>query len=97
MIGWRNSTDIQKVNVGLSSWSLITAATAALLVTRFRRRVMYMTCAASLLAVYVGWTVAMERTMSSDVKGDGSGEINKGAGIAVLFFIFAYKPCYNIG
>jgi MFS family permease len=39
MIGWTNSTDIQKVNVGISSWSLISAGTAALLVTRFRRRV----------------------------------------------------------
>lgn len=93
MIGWTNSTDIQKVNVGLSSWSLITAATAAFLVTRFRRRVMYMTCVISLLAVYIGWTICMERTMTSDA----AGHINHGAGIGVLFFIFAYKPAYNIG
>lgn len=97
MIGWTNSTDIQKVNVGLSSWSLITAATAALLVARFRRRVMYMTCAMSLLLVYIGWTVCMERTMTSDEEGDGSGNINHGAGIGVIFFIFLYKPAYNIG
>lgn len=93
MIGWTNTTDIQKVNVGLSSWSLITAGTAALLVTRFRRRVMYMTCVLSLLAIYIGWTVCMERTMTSDA----AGHINHGSGIGVLFFIFAYKPAYNIG
>jgi MFS family permease len=93
MIGWTNSTDKQKVNVGLSAWSLITAATAAMLVTKFRRRVMYQVCAISLLCVYIGWTVAMERSMTAEANG---GE-NKSAGIAVLFFIFAYKPCYNIG
>lgn len=93
MIGWTNTTDIQKVNVGISSWSLITAGTTALLVTRFRRRVMYMTCVVSLLSVYIGWTVCMERTMTSDA----AGHINHSAGIGVLFFIFAYKPAYNIG
>lgn len=93
MVGWEQATDIQKVNVGLSSWSLITAATAALLVTRFRRRVMYMTCVISLLCVYIGWTVCMERTMTSDK----AGNINESSGIGVIFFIFAYKPAYNIG
>lgn len=93
MVGWTNSTDIQKVNVGLSSWSLITAGTAAMLVTRFRRRVMYMTCVISLLCVYIAWTVCMERTMTSDA----AGNINHSAGIGVIFFIFAYKPAYNIG
>ncbi|KIW16504.1 hypothetical protein PV08_06559 [Exophiala spinifera] len=93
MIGWTKSTDIQKVNVGLSAWSLITAGTAALLVTRFRRRVMYMTCAISLLCVYIAWTICMEETMTSDA----AGHINHGAGIGVIFFIFAYKPAYNIG
>lgn len=93
MIGWTNGDDKNKVNVGISAWSLITAATAAVLVLRFRRRVMYMACTISLLCVYIGWTVSMERAMV----GEESGESNNTAGIMVLVFIFLYKPCYNIG
>ena len=93
MIGWTNAEDKNKVNVGLSAWSLITAAIAAFAVLRFRRRVMYMTCTISLLCVYIGWTVSMERAMV----GEATKHRNHAAGIMVLVFIFLYKPCYNIG
>ncbi|CRK20381.1 hypothetical protein BN1708_012846 [Verticillium longisporum] len=55
-IGWTNTQDMQKVNLGIAGWSLICGTTVALLVRRFRRRVMYMTCVLSLLCVYIAWT-----------------------------------------
>jgi len=64
-----------------------------MLVTKFRRRAMYLTCTLSLLCVYISWTIASERA----VHGKNTGHPNEAAGIAVIFFIFAYAPAYNIG
>jgi len=66
---------------------------AALLVTRFKRRHMYLVCTCSLLCVYISWTISM----SFAVKAKDAGTPNESANTAVLFFIFAYAPCYNIG
>lgn len=43
-VGMTDSMDKQKFNLGNSCWNLICALTVAMLVKRFRRRVMYMTC-----------------------------------------------------
>ncbi|KAG7110599.1 High-affinity glucose transporter like protein [Verticillium longisporum] len=92
-IGWTNTQDMQKVNLGIAGWSLICGTTVALLVRRFRRRVMYMTCVLSLLCVYIAWTVSMERAMHANE----NNYINNAASTATLFWIFAYSPAYNIG
>ena len=93
MVG--NSTSIfkQKINVATACWGLIVAFTAAMLVTRFRRRVMYLTCTVSLLLCYIAWTVSMKVAKTAL----DAGNENHAAGIATIFFIFAYSPCYNIG
>ncbi|KIX00356.1 uncharacterized protein Z518_10495 [Rhinocladiella mackenziei CBS 650.93] len=93
MIGHDDSTFKQKINLGNSCWSLVSGFTAAMLVTRFKRRTMYLTCTISLLIVYICWTVTMQQSI---VAGE-AGRSNSAAGAATIFFIFAYSPCYNIG
>ncbi|KAK3348524.1 general substrate transporter [Neurospora tetraspora] len=93
MIGYTESTFIQKINVSIACWSLICGVTVSLLVTRIRRRVMYMACTISLLLCYIAWTISMERAMT----GKKIGKPNNGANIATLFFIYMYSPCYNMG
>lgn len=87
-IGYTDSAFQSKINVATNCWALINATAAALLVRRFPRRKMYLTCACSILAVYCGWTIAQERFLTTK---------EVAAGNAVLFFIFAYSPCYNLG
>lgn len=93
MIGWSDSVVKQKVNLVNACWSLVGAFLVALVVRRFKRRTMYLTCAAALLTVYICWTVSMERAVTAR---DAGGE-NKAAGWAVIVFIFLYSPAYNIG
>ncbi|KIW94392.1 uncharacterized protein Z519_04368 [Cladophialophora bantiana CBS 173.52] len=93
MIGHTDSIFKQKINLGNSCWSLVCAFTAAMLVTRFRRRTMYLACTCSLLVVYICWTVTMQQSIAA-VEADRT---NTAAGTATIFFIFLYAPCYNIG
>lgn len=64
-----------------------------MLVTRFNRRQMYITCTICLLLVYIGWTVSMEKSMEAIA----AKTPNESAVTATLFFIYAYTPAYNIG
>lgn len=93
MIGMTDKQDMQRINLGIAAWSLICGTVVALLVRRFRRRVMYLTCTISLMCVYIAWTVSMERAMHA-VENDYT---NNSASIATIFFIYAYSPAYNIG
>jgi Na+/melibiose symporter-like transporter len=93
MVGHTDSVFKQKINLGNSCWSLVCAFTCALLVTRFKRRTMYLCCTCSLLVVYICWTVTMQQAMSAI---DNGGQ-NKAAGTATIFFIFLYSPAYNLG
>ncbi|CCC05446.1 hypothetical protein SMACR_09292 [Sordaria macrospora] len=93
MIGYTESTFIQKINVSIACWSLVCGVTVSLLVTRIRRRVMYMACTISLLLCYIAWTISMERAML----GKAIGKPNNAANIATLVFIYVYSPCYNMG
>jgi hypothetical protein len=93
MIGMTNSTDVQKINVSIACWSLVCGVTVSLLVTRIRRRVMYLACTISLLCCYVAWTISMQKAQTAAAAGTPNGSVN----IAVLFFIYASSPCYNMG
>lgn len=86
--GYRDPNMKGKINIGLNSWNLVNAVLISLLVRRFPRRTMYLTCATALLCCYVGWTVSMQQFLQ-----------HKGPVVAkiTIFFIFAYSPCYNIG
>jgi hypothetical protein len=55
LIGYKDSKFIGKLNVGLNSWNLVNAVCISLLVRRFPRRKMYLTCSVSLLLCYMTW------------------------------------------
>lgn len=93
IIGFTESTFVQKINLSIACWSLVCGVTVSLLVLKVRRRVMYLTCTISLLLCYTGWTISMERAQTAV----DAGQPNNAANIAVLFFIYAYSPCYNMG
>ncbi|KAH6651694.1 general substrate transporter [Truncatella angustata] len=93
MIGRTDSVFKQQINVSLACWNLVVASIAASLVTRFRRRPMYLVCTCSLLVVYISWTISMQQAMAAIERK----EKNPPSGIATIFFIYAYYPCYNIG
>lgn len=93
MIGKTDEVFQQGINVAIACWNLVCGTIASLLVLRFHRRHMYLACTISLLCVYVFWTISMQQAM----KGNESGNPNQAANGAVLFFIFAYAPAYNLG
>ncbi|KAI5860938.1 general substrate transporter [Durotheca rogersii] len=93
MIGKSDSIFKQQINLASSCWQLVCGTCAAMLVTKFKRRHMYLACTISLLCVYISWTISMERAIA----GNESGNPNNAANVATIFWIFAYSPCYNIG
>ncbi|TVY78311.1 Lactose permease [Lachnellula suecica] len=93
MIGYTDTYTKTMFNLGNTAWSFINGTAIALISPRFKRRTMFLTGAFGMLAVYIAWTVAMQRAiLALDTKVP-----NKAAGITVLFFIFFYSPWYNIG
>ncbi|KAJ5174041.1 MFS sugar transporter [Penicillium coprophilum] len=88
MIGVTDSVVKSKINIGIACWGLVSGTALALTAPRFKRRPMYLTCAISLLCVYIGWTISMERFMTTQAQS---------AAILTIFFIFAYTPAYNLG
>jgi len=93
LIGYVDPPHILKINISIACWSLFCGVTVSLLVTKIRRRVMYLTCTVSLLCCYSAWTVSMQKAQTAS----DSGHPNQAANIATLFFIYAYSPCYNMG
>ena len=59
MVGFKDSTTKNNINLVNSCWSLCMALLTASAVRLFRRRVMYMTCTIALLCVYSAWTISM--------------------------------------
>jgi hypothetical protein len=52
-----------------------------------------MICTVSLLLVYTGWTVGLQKATTAEKAGGHNGA----ASAACAFFIFIYQPCYNLG
>lgn len=93
MMGYTTDYAKTRINLAYACWSLLTASAIALVVTRFPRRIMYLTSATLMLLCFISMTITLERlqwAQDRDLK-------NKSAGIAALFFYFAYQACYNIG
>jgi len=79
--------------VAWQCWALMNGTIAALLVTRFPRRQVFLLSTTGMLCVFIALTIAIEE-MS---KAHAEKRRNNAASIAGLFFIYAYNPCYNIG
>jgi hypothetical protein len=93
MMGYTSNYAKTRINLANACWSLINATIIALVVTRFKRRHMYMLSASLMLLVFIAITVSLERLqVAQDAKVP-----NYAAGVSALFWYFAYSPCYNIG
>jgi hypothetical protein len=93
MMGYTTTYAKTRINIANQCWSLINAVIIALVVTRFRRRWMFMLSAASMTMVFIAMTICLQRLQLAD----SQDKKNQSAQIASLFFFFAYSPCYNIG
>jgi len=93
MMGYTSNFAKTRINIANQCWSLANGVIIALVVTRFRRRWMFMLSAASMLAVFTSITISFERLRFAD----NNDTKNPSAQIAALFFFFSYSACYNIG
>ncbi|KAN0122810.1 hexose transporter-like protein [Hyaloscypha variabilis] len=94
MMGYTSNYAKTRINVANNCWGLITATAAAIAVGRFPRRIMFMTSAATMFCMFLGFTVAMQKLGAA---ADKKEPVPKAAAHAALFFYFAFSPCYNIG
>jgi hypothetical protein len=93
MMGYTSTYAKTRINLANGCWSFMTAVTAAFVVARFKRRHMFMLSSTTMLIVFTAMTISFEKLREAS---DGKYS-NDAAGVAALFFYFAYAPCYNIG
>ncbi|KAJ8118520.1 hypothetical protein OPT61_g517 [Boeremia exigua] len=93
LIGYTSEYAKTRINIANQCWGLMNATAIALVVTRFRRRWMFMLSAGSMTLVFMSMTICFQRLELAR----NLGFTNKSAQHAALFFYFAYSPCYNIG
>jgi sugar porter (SP) family MFS transporter len=93
MMGYTTTYAKTRINLANLCWQLGSGTVIALVVTRFPRRWMFMLSSATMCLSFIGITASLERlAFAKENK-----FTNESAGIAALFFYFAYAPCYNIG
>jgi hypothetical protein len=93
MMGYTRTWQKTRINIANACWSFMNATVIALIVTRFKRRHMYMLSAILMCLCFIGITVTLERLQFAE----NHKFKNTSAGIGALFFYFAFSPCYNIG
>ena len=93
MMGYTTDYAKTRINLANACWGLMNATAIALVVTRFKRRYMYMTSATLMCLCFTAMTVSLQRLQVAK----DAGVTNKSAGIAALFFYFGFSPTYNIG
>jgi hypothetical protein len=93
LIGYTTDYAKTRINIANQCWSLLNAMIIAVIVTRFRRRWMFMLSAGSMTLVFMSMTICFQRLGHAE----DHNYSNKSAQYAALFFYFAYSPCYNIG
>jgi len=87
-VGIKNARRQNQVNLGMTCWSFVNGTFMALMVKKFRRRTMFLTCITGMLCVYIALTVSSAqyaRTQSTV------------SGIVTITVIFCYSPFYNMG
>jgi Sugar (and other) transporter len=93
MMGYTSTYAKTRINLANACWSFMTATAAALVVARFKRRVMFLLSVGSMLIVFIAMTISFEKLREAK----NNKVTNSAAGVAALIFYFAYSPCYNIG
>ncbi len=88
LVGITDNRTVQQIILSNTCWGFINALPIALIVPRFPRRRMFLTCTIGTAVVYTVWTIASARfAIENSTK----------AAIPVLVFIYVYSPFYNIG
>jgi len=93
MMGYTSQYAKTRINLANACWSLLVGTGIALVVGRFKRRHMFMLSAGLMCLVFIAMTVSFEQLREAK----NAKVTNGAAGIAALFFYFAYAPCYSIG
>jgi hypothetical protein len=93
MMGFTSYYAKTRINIANQCWSFINGTIIALFVTRFRRRLAFMTSSLSMCICFIAITIAFQRLKVAE----GLKQKNQAASNAALFFYFAYSPCYAIG
>lgn len=88
LVGITDKLVKSKINVGIACWGMVCGFACALTAARFKRRKVYLTCVCCLLSIYVGWTVSMERYLTTKAQA---------AAVMTIVFIFVYSPAYSLG
>lgn len=93
LMGYTSNYAKTRINIANQCWGLINGVIIALVVTRFRRRRMFMLSSGSMMFVFMAMTICFQKLQHAKAVGT----TNNPAQIASLFFYFAFSPCYNIG
>lgn len=93
MMNYTSSFAKTRINLATHCWGLINGTIIALIVTRFKRRHMFMLSSASMCLSFIAMTIAFQKLTEAD----DAGRTNQPASIAALVFYFVYPVCYNIG
>ena len=93
LMGYTTTFAKTRINIANQCWGLMNGVFLALVVTRFRRRWMFMLSAGLMALCFMSMTITFQSMSVSTAKG----QINKKAQLASMFFFFAFSPCYNIG
>jgi hypothetical protein len=93
LMGYTTKFAKTRINIANNCWGFMNATALALIITRFKRRHMFMISSTTMLLVFISMTISFEKLREAkNAKGK-----NQAASIAALFFYFAYSPCYNMG
>lgn len=93
MMGYKDEYTKSRINIANACWGLINGTIIALIVTRFKRRHMFMLSASSMCLVFTAFTVslwALQRAQDTGIP-------NQAANISGLIWYFAFSAAYNIG
>jgi MFS family permease len=94
-MGYTKSWLKTRLSLAYNVWGLITSTIAAILVGRLPRRLMFMISSGTMLMIFIGFAVSFDKLQ--EAANAKPKRHNSAAGIAALFFFYAFTPCYNMG
>lgn len=93
MMGFTDSYTKSRLNMANTCWSLFNATIFALFITRYRRRIAFMSSSSSMTVCFIAMTICFWALQQAKDNNDK----NLAAGRAALAFYYLYGPCYNLG
>jgi hypothetical protein len=84
-IGFESSADKTLINGVINIWSWIISVTAAMLIPKVKRRVVFLTSTSGMLVTFIIWTALSARYLEQP---------SRSMGIAIVAMIFLYNLFY---